>query len=30
MYRMYPQLVAISEGQAGGDFDHEAITRSAA
>ena len=30
MYAMYPKLVAISEGQARGDFDHEAITRPAA
>ncbi|MDP1984227.1 MAG: transglutaminase family protein [Sulfuritalea sp.] len=29
MLRMYPQLVAASEGQAG-DFDHEAIARPAA
>ena len=29
MLRMYPQLVAVSEGQAG-DFDHEAIARPAA
>jgi len=29
MYRMYPQLVAISEKKAGGDFDHEAISRPA-
>ena len=29
MVRMYPQLVAIGEGKAGGDFDHEAIQRSA-
>jgi transglutaminase-like putative cysteine protease len=29
MHAMYPNLVAISEGQAGGDFDHEAIGRPA-
>ena len=28
MHRMYPQLVALSEGEAGGDFDHETIVRS--
>lgn len=27
MVRMYPKLVEISEGKAGGDFDHEAIER---
>ena len=30
MVRMYPQLVALGEGQAGGDFDREAIARPAA
>ena len=30
MYRMYPQLVALNEKQAAGDFDHEAIRRPAA
>jgi transglutaminase-like putative cysteine protease len=30
MFHMYPNLIAISEGQAGGDFDHEAIGRPAA
>jgi transglutaminase-like putative cysteine protease len=30
MHAMYPNLVALSEGKAGGDFDHEAIGRPAA
>ena len=25
MYRMYPRLIALSEGKAAGDFEHEAI-----
>lgn len=29
MVRMYPQLVALGETQAGGDFDHEAMIRPA-
>jgi len=29
MVAMYPRLIALSEGKAGGDFDHEAIGRPA-